>query len=201
MVSMRDARDEAFRRAGIPADGGDSEPWVDFKLGPIPMPFPNTDARRRTVKLHDLHHVLTGYRTDILGEFEISAWELGAGCGRFGVAWGLNLMGLVGGLLSSPRRTVRAFWRGRRSDALYTTRSYDEVLDQPVAEVRRWLHVPGEAEPVSPTASDVLHLAAASLAGLVLGLATLAVILTPVTLAAWVLTYGAYRREVARRGA
>lgn len=201
MVSMRDARDEAFRRAGIPADGGDSEPWVDFKLGPIPMPFPNTDARRRTVKLHDLHHVVTGYRTDIFGEFEISAWELGAGCGRFGVAWGLNLMGLVGGLLSSPRRTVRAFWRGRRSDSLYTRRSYDEVLDQPVDEVRRWLRVPGEAEPVSPTASDVLHLAAASLAGLVLGLATLAIILTPVTLAAWVLTYSAYRREVARRSA
>ncbi|MDP3234044.1 MAG: hypothetical protein Q8N26_14785 [Myxococcales bacterium] len=201
MVSMRAARDEAFRRAGIPADGGDSEPWVDFKLGPIPMPFPNTDARRRTVKFHDLHHVLTGYRTDIFGEFEISAWELGAGCGRFGVAWGLNLLALAGGLLSSPGRTVRAFWRGRRSDSLYTTPTYDEVIDQPVDEVRRWLRVPGEAEPVSPTASDVLHLGAASLAGFVLGVATLAIILTPVTLAAWVLSYSAYRREVARRSA
>lgn len=201
MVSMRDARDEAFRRAGIPADGGDSEPWVDFKLGPIPMPFPNTDARRRTVKLHDLHHVLTGYRTDILGEFEISAWEIAAGCGRHGVAWGINLMGLVAGLLSAPRRTTRAFWRGSRSTALYTTLSFDEVIDRPVDEVRARLRVPAASEVVSPTGPDVLRLVLASLAGAALGLVTLTVVLTPVTLLAWVLTYGAYRRKVTRRSA
>lgn len=201
MVSMRDARDEAFRRAGIPADGGDSEAWVDFKLGPIPMPFPNTDARRRTVKFHDLHHVLTDYRTDILGEFEISAWEIAAGCGRYGVAWGLNLMGLVAGLLSAPRRTMRAFWRGSRSKSLYTTLSFDEVIDRPVDEVRSRLGVPAGSEVITPTASDVLRFALASLAGAALGLVTLTVVLTPVTLLAWVLMYGAYRREVASRSA
>ncbi|AUX38490.1 uncharacterized protein SOCE836_107340 [Sorangium cellulosum] len=27
-----------------------------------------------------MHHVPTGYDTSTTGEFEISAWELGAGC-------------------------------------------------------------------------------------------------------------------------
>ncbi|MBE2248863.1 MAG: hypothetical protein IAE78_04880 [Myxococcus sp.] len=199
MVTMRAARDEAFREAGIPPDGGDSEPWVDFKLGPLPMPFPNTDARRRTVKLHDLHHVLTGYRTDILGEFEISAWELAAGCGRFGVAWYLNLMGLTAGLVSAPGRTLRAFARGRHSDTLYTALSFDEVLDQPVDEVRARLRV--LAGPGTPTPSDVLRFGLAALAGAALGLVTFTIALSPVMLAAWVLSYGAYRRQLKHRAA
>jgi hypothetical protein len=199
MVSLRSARDDAFRRAGIPADGGDSEPWVDFKLGPLPMPFPNTDARRRAVKLHDLHHVLTGYQTDITGEFEISAWEVAAGCGRYGAAWVLNLMGLSVGLLTAPLRVSRAFWRGARSSTLYTTLAFDEVIDRPVDEVRRRLTVPPAGERVSPTAADGLRLVAASVAGLSLLLVTVPLMLTPVTLVAWALTYSAYRREVGRR--
>lgn len=31
-------------------------------------PFPNTHGRRRALAYHDLHHILTGYRTDFVGE-------------------------------------------------------------------------------------------------------------------------------------
>lgn len=194
MVTMREAKREAFARFGIPEDGGDSEAWVDFKLGPLPMPFPNTDARRRAVKLHDLHHVLTGYRMDIIGEFEISAWEIAAGCGSYSVPWLLNLMGTTAGLVSAPLRTMRAFWRGARSRSLYTTLSHDEVIDLPVEEVRRRLGIAPLEQHVSPQLKDVLQLAAASVAGLALGLVLLAIILTPVTLVAWLWTYSSYRK-------
>ena len=81
-MTMRTARDLYFDVNGFGADGGYSEPWVDFKLGPLPLPFPNTAGRIAAVKFHDLHHVLTGYETNAIGEFEISAWELGAGCAK-----------------------------------------------------------------------------------------------------------------------
>lgn len=194
MVAMREAKRATFARFGIPEDGGDSEAWVDFKLGPLPMPFPNTDARRRAVKLHDLHHVLTGYRMDIIGEFEISAWEIAAGCGSYAVPWLLNLMGTTAGLVSAPLRTMRAFWRGARSRSLYTTLSHDEVIDLPLEEVRRRLGIAPLEQHVSPRLKDVLQLAASSVAGLALGLVLLAIILTPVTLVAWLWTYSAYRK-------
>lgn len=198
-LTMREAKQAMFQQAGIPADGGDSEPWVDFKLGPVPMPFPNSDARRRAVKSHDLHHVLTGYRTDIIGEFEISAWEIAAGCGRFVVPWFLNLMGVTAGLLVAPRRTMRAFWRGARSSSLYTTSTADEVLDLPVTEVARRLTIPTPETSNSPTFSQVLQLVAAAVGGLVLSLLLLLLILTPVTPVLWAWTYAGYKRDKARR--
>lgn len=45
-------------------------PWVDFKLGPIPFPFPNTKARVAALAYHDFHHILTGYDTDIRGKLD-----------------------------------------------------------------------------------------------------------------------------------
>lgn len=44
----------------------------------------------------------------VVGEFEISAWEIGAGCGDFHAAWVLNLSGMTGGLLTAPVRMVLA---------------------------------------------------------------------------------------------
>lgn len=194
-MTLRDGRRQAFEAFGIPEDGGDSEAWVDFKLGPLPMPFPNSDARRRAVKLHDLHHVLTGYRMDIIGEFEISAWEIAAGCGAFVVPWYLNLMGLTAGMLVAPRRTTRAFWRGARARSLYTTLGYDAVIDRPVEDVRGELGIAPSAE---PRVRDVAALAGSALAGAVLSLLTAAIVLTPVTLVAWVVAYRASQRRKVR---
>ena len=81
-MTLRDARRIYFHANGFGEEGGYDDAWVDFKLGPIPMPFPNPPARVRAVKYHDLHHVLTDYDTDTIGEFEIAAWEVAAGCGR-----------------------------------------------------------------------------------------------------------------------
>ncbi|WP_437734176.1 hypothetical protein [Sorangium sp. So ce1335] len=173
-LTMRQARAIYFDVNRFGADGGYGDAWVDFKLGPLPVPFPNTQARVRAVRYHDLHHVLTGYDTNTIGEFEISAWELGAGCKDFVAAWQLNLGGLLAGLLSAPRRTVRAFLRGRRSESLYG-RPFEALLGRTVGELRREMRV--DAPLSGPTASDVVWLALASLAGLAVGVLGFAFVL------------------------
>lgn len=125
-----------FRENGFGEDGGYEDDWVDFHLGPIPMPFPNSAGRKRAVRFHDLHHVLTGYRTDTLGELEIAAWELGAGCDGFPTAFVINAGGLAAGAFAAPRRTFRAFLRGRASRSLYGE-AYEEVLSEEVELARK----------------------------------------------------------------
>ncbi|MCC6621884.1 MAG: hypothetical protein IT385_11550 [Deltaproteobacteria bacterium] len=133
--TMREARDRYFHDNGFGPDGGYGEAWVDLAFGPVHLPFPNTPGRVRAVRFHDLHHVVTGYRTDVLGEAEIGAWEIGAGCKRMWAAWALNL-GVMGlGVLRAPRRVFAAFVRGRRSETLYG-REYEPLLDAPVEAVR-----------------------------------------------------------------
>ncbi|HRI49636.1 MAG TPA: hypothetical protein PLW65_05595 [Pseudomonadota bacterium] len=164
-LSLRAARKLYFAMNNFGDNGGYDDAWVDFKLGPIPFPFPNTAGRVRAVKYHDLHHILTGYRTDLIGEFEISAWELGAGCRDFYAAWALNLGGLFAGLVSAPRRIARAFARGLASQSLYG-HEFDELLDLPVgATSARFV----AAEEAPMTATGWLRLALAGLAGLAVG--------------------------------
>lgn len=133
--TLREARAQYFVENDFGADGGYASPWVDFKLGKLPLPFPNTGSRVRAVRYHDLHHILTGYRTDLPGEAEISAWELGGGCKNFAAAWLLNLSGLAFGGVVAPRRTLRAFLRGRASRTLYGE-DLETTLDRRVDEVR-----------------------------------------------------------------
>ncbi len=142
--TLLQARGAYFQANGFGEDGGYNDAWVDFKLGPIPFPFPNTQGRLRALAYHDLHHILTGYATDFRGELEISAWEVGSGCKDFWAAWALNLSGMAGGALLAPQRTFRAFVRGRVSQNLYgrpvepllatsvTDAQRDTATDQPV---------------------------------------------------------------------
>jgi hypothetical protein len=172
-LTMRAARTRYFEANGFGADGGYADAWVDFKLGPIPFPFPNTPQRIDAVKFHDLHHVLTGYDTDTTGEFEISAWEIAAGCKRYAAAWVLNLGGLAAGLLTSPRRVFAAFVRGRRSQTLYGE-TFEPLLDETVGDMRAKYIA---AETPRATASDIALFATACVAGLAVGLVTLALVI------------------------
>lgn len=134
-LDMQTARARYFEANGFGKNGGYDEPWVKFALGPLPVHLPNTKQRVRAVRYHDLHHIVTGYETTTLGEFEIAAWELGAGCGAFVAAWVLNLAGVGGGLFRAPRRTFRAFVRGRASRSLYG-KPYEPLLAETVGSVR-----------------------------------------------------------------
>jgi hypothetical protein len=192
--TMRQARARYFDENNFGADGGYSSKWVDFKLGPLPMPFPNAPARVKAVKFHDLHHLLTGYRTDIFGEFEISGWEIGAGCHTYAAAWFLNLSGMAAGLAIAPRRVFRAFRRGLASRTLYAY-DFEPLLDRTVADLRQETGV--DREPAGVGVKEVALFAAASAAGLALMVATLGLVLTPPALIAWVVSYRMWRKSKA----
>jgi hypothetical protein len=172
-LSLRMARDEYFARNGFGTDGGYSASWVDFKLGPIPFPFPNTKGRIAAVRFHDLHHLMTQYATDFLGELEISAWEIGAGCKGNLTAWVINLGGLGGGMWLAPRRTAAAFHRGLATHTLYGE-DYETLLNETVGSARQRL---GLTRPVVPTWAGWARLAVATFAGNALGLLLFAILL------------------------
>jgi hypothetical protein len=118
-MTLREARAQYFRDNGLDQDGGYDSKWVKVRIGPLPVVFPNTKARRAALLPHDLHHVATGYDTSLVGEAEIGAWELASGCRGYYAAWILNLGAAVTGLFLAPRRVGRAFLRGWRSTNLY----------------------------------------------------------------------------------
>src|ERR1700742_5218950 len=167
-----------FVENGFGEGGGYDDDWVGLGAGAIGFPFPNSAPRQKAVRYHDLHHLVTGYRTDPAGEFEISAWEVGSGCRDYGAAWHLNLSGMGAGLLICPRRTFRAFRRGRRSRNFYGE-DYSALLTLSVAEARRECFTDRAAP--RTTVADVALFAAAELVGLVVALSTL-VVATPLAL-------------------
>ena len=172
-LTMSEARRSYFVANGFAEDGGYADKWVDFKLGPIPFPFPNSPARVKAVRYHDLHHVITGYHTDFVGELEISGWEIGAGCKSMVAAWVLNLGGMGAGLFVAPRRVFRAYVRGRHSDTLYAE-DFDPLLEAKVGDLSD-RHVARES---NPTAFDYVRFVAMGTAGLALGV-TLFSVLVP----------------------
>lgn len=117
--TMLQAIQKFYKNFDLPADGGNSSNWVRIQLGPVPLFFPNFDARREVVTYHDAHHVVTDYPATVLGECKISAWEVAAGCGRYWAAWFYNTLGILTGMVIAPRITFQAFVRGRNCRSLY----------------------------------------------------------------------------------
>jgi hypothetical protein len=171
-LSMFDARQRYFADNGF--DGTYSERWVRLKAGPIRLVFPNAAGRVRAVKLHDLHHIVTGYQTTWTGEAEIGAWEIAGGCGRFAWAWLLNLYAFAIGAVIVPRAVWRAFVRGRHTRNLYRGDAgpHAAVLDRSVGEMRQRL---GLDQPAArPRSADAIAFVAWVAASAVLSLAPLA---------------------------
>jgi len=192
--TMREARARYFAVNAFGDDGGYGDTWVDFKFGPVPMPIPNTASRVKAVRFHDLHHIVTGYDTDTAGEFEISAWEIGAGCRDFWAAWVLNLSGMVAGIPWMPRKTFRAFVRGLRSRSLYGL-ELDPLLDERVKDVRARLTA--DTTSLHPTAGDYAKFVLASVLGLAVGLAFLVIALPLMPVGFVALNLAARRRAAA----
>lgn len=134
---VREARARYFAENGF-GDGGYGARFVVLRVAGVPaLAFPNTKQRVRSVRFHDVHHVLTGYDTSWRGEGEIAAWELASGCRDHYAAWLLNLSAALIGLVIAPRAVWRAFRRGRASRNLYDREWDDGILDRSVGELRR----------------------------------------------------------------
>jgi hypothetical protein len=121
-----------FRRANGLAEDAALRPSWTCRVGPIRIRLPNFNWRQQALLAHDLHHVLTGIPCGIRGEFQMAAWEFGAGPMPH---WGAALLCLplvLVGLFWSPRRIVRAYRAGRRSRSLHNTKAVDDLLAMPL---------------------------------------------------------------------
>jgi|SRR5580658_780443 hypothetical protein len=144
--TVRAARALYFETNGFGSDGGYEQKWVTVKVGPAAFVIANTKGRVRSVRLHDLHHIATGYPTTLEGEALIGAWELASSCRDHLAAWFLNASAFAVGLVVAPRALWRAFVRGRHSSNLYRRDYTEELLDGTVGDLRRQLRVDGQHE-------------------------------------------------------
>jgi hypothetical protein len=164
-------------------DGGYSASWAKVKWGPVTLAFPNSQARVRALRLHDFHHLATGYDMDFTGEAEIGAWEVAGGCADHTPAWLLNLLAMAIGLFVAPRRCLRAFVRGRQTRNLYSM-DYEDVLRfESMGALRRYMCL--EAPLVRGTPIDAALALLWSLVGLALFALALALLLAPLAALVW----------------
>lgn len=103
---------------------------VRVYIGCILAPVPNLKARKKYLKFHDIHHIISGYGIDRIGESEVSAWELGSRSCRKPIISVMNLFALSTGFILNPARVTKAFYKGCRSKNLYymsKTMTEDEI--------------------------------------------------------------------------
>lgn len=137
-MTVQEARDCFLAAFHLDTDGYTSREFPVHLLSGITLRFPNPGL----LPLHDLHHVATGYPATLLGEAQISAWELRAGCPspmvRFLCCGAITL-----GYLQAPRRVMRAWRAGRGMRSLYNAGiPYETLLRLRVAELRQMIGLP-----------------------------------------------------------
>lgn len=152
-VNARVAVSQLYERVGLAPDGGASQKLWAMDFGPLRLWIPNFRWRKAAIPVHDLHHVLTGYECNILGEIEISTWEFAAGrCPSIFAA--LSCLPLTGaGAIIWPRKTYAAFLRGRDSTTLYDLARRENIFARTVPELQS-IVLPSAPRP--PRAADRL---------------------------------------------
>ncbi len=132
--TVREARDRFLTENGFDLSCY-SAPDLPLHIGRWIVRVPNPGV----LDFHDLHHVATSYPTTIVGEAEISIFELRGGCPVPLVR--LHTVGAISfGLVLAPRRMVRALRRARSVRTLYDQNiSYETLLEMSVLDLRQYL--------------------------------------------------------------
>jgi hypothetical protein len=111
--------------------------WFRFYVGHRSFRILRLGGAIRSIAVHDAHHLLTGYATDMRGEAELTGWELASGgCGRHWVMWIDRLIAIPMLMLFFPRASMRAIRRGRTERNLYQV-DFDAALGMDFEDVRR----------------------------------------------------------------
>ncbi|HKP59903.1 MAG TPA: hypothetical protein VJV78_24430 [Polyangiales bacterium] len=144
-ASVRAGRDAYLAENGFTLEAYDAK-WTPASVFGLKFSVPNTRAHRRAIMWHDLHHVATGYGTDLAGEAEISAWELRRGLKGLDLYVSAIVISITAtGLIIAPGRMWRA-WQaaGQPGRNLFDRElsDYDGLLGISIAELRARLGVP-----------------------------------------------------------
>ncbi len=144
-ASMRvaDARDAYLRENGFTFEEYAAPRTKAFLFG-FTFSVPNTKDHARGIMLHDLHHVATGFGTDVTGEGEVSVFEARSGLAGIGLyVRSLVLLGVATGMLVAPLRALRAFRLAWRCTSLFDESTpYETLVSGTVGDLRARMGLP-----------------------------------------------------------
>ena len=130
--------DQGVRQTDDPPEAWFDDPWYRYPIGGRRVPVFPLFRLRRSLTLHDLNHLISGYDLSLRGEVESAAWELGSGgCGRYVFWWVDRTTLTLLGLLGMPRAVVRAFRAGQSYRNLYKL-DRDDALAAHIEDLRGW---------------------------------------------------------------
>jgi hypothetical protein len=135
--TVRAARDRYLADNSLSVDSYTARRFPIY-VGRWPIWLPNPGY----LPWHDLHHAITGYRTGLIGEAEISAYELRGGSGSL-MVFILCIGAIVIASFVAPRRIWRAWQQAKGAQTLYhTTVPYETLLEMTVPDLRQLLGLP-----------------------------------------------------------
>jgi hypothetical protein len=140
--SVRQALEAYLKENGFTFEGYDAK-WTEGSLFGLKVMIPNTRRHRWNIMLHDLHHVVTGYGTDLTGEGEISWYELRRSWWALGLYVGsIVFFAAMAGVVLSPRRMIAAWRDSKDLISLHALmkdedqKAYEALLDLSVGDLR-----------------------------------------------------------------
>jgi hypothetical protein len=139
-MTIRDAlvvylSEKGYRDPDTPEGQLYKDDWFHFYIGHRNLKIFKLGSTIHSLALHDAHHMLTGYQTDMQGEAELVGWELASGgCGRHWVMW-IDRIFAIPLMLACPRASLRAIRRGRHEQNLYSMAA-PHALDLQIDDVR-----------------------------------------------------------------
>lgn len=135
--SVRSYIDRYLKDNGYSADGYEDRRFK-VSVGKFVLNFPNPGK----LPYHDLHHVVSGFGTGLVGEAEVSIYELRGGCPTNLILF-LCLGSIAIGLVLSPARVVRAWKTVKGTRTLYASPvPYRELVEMNIADLRSSLDIP-----------------------------------------------------------
>lgn len=142
-MSVRQARDVYLAENGFTVEAYDRPTTSGSFLG-VKLAVPNPPSHRRAIRLHDLHHVATGFGTDHAGEAEIAIWQARRGLRAAGMyVMTIVMANALLGVVLAPHRTMAALRApGPRGSLFDMAVDYDAPLERTVGELREMLGIP-----------------------------------------------------------
>jgi hypothetical protein len=151
--TVREGRDAYLAENGFSIESYD-EAFTPATVFGLRLRVPNTPRHRWAIRLHDLHHVATGFGTDFVGEAEVSAWESAGRLRPLGLYTAGIVLGLaLAGLCVAPQRTRRAYRASRRASLFGPDPpDYEALLALSIGELRQRLGIPAAGLADAPRA-------------------------------------------------